>query len=376
MQWKGGLTVRLLICAGGTGGGVNPALAVLQALGKQASSILWVGSQHSMEAELVSRAGITFQAIPAAQVHGIGIFSLPRNLIQLFKGYYEARKIIEAYQPEVLFFTGGYVAVPVALAARHLPILLYTPDIEPGWALKFLARFSNRIALTSDESAAFYSQKASTIVSGYPVRNEIKGWERSAAMKHLGLNPDLPVLLVMGGSLGARSINRTIISILPQLLDFSQVIHVSGKLDWEEVKLRRETLPTELALRFHTFPYLHEDLGAALSAANLVVSRAGASILGEYPLYKLPAILVPYPYAWRYQHTNASFLEKCGAGMILENNALEQELLPLITGLLKDKAKLAAMSEAMGRIYQPQAAEKIATAIVDMQNHPNTGGER
>jgi len=329
-----------------------------------------------MEAELVSRAGVTFQAIPAAQVHGIGIFSLPRNLFLLFKGYREARKLIEAYQPDILFFTGGYVAVPVALAAKNLPKLLYTPDIEPGWALKFLARFASQIALTSDESTAFYRQKTPSFISGYPVRNEIKGWVRSEAVKHFGLQPDLPTLLVVGGSLGARSINQAIISILPQLLDFAQVLHISGKLNWDEVKLRRETLPTELALRYHAYPYLHENMGAALCAADLVVSRAGASILGEYPLYKLPAILVPYPYAWKYQHTNASFLVKNNAGIILENNTLERELLPLISDLIKDRKKLTAMSEAMGKIYQPQAAEKIARAIVELANHPLAGGEQ
>ncbi len=201
--------MRLLICAGGTGGGVYPALAVLQALPDEArASILWVGSTGGMERDLVERAQTSFQAIPAAGVHGVGLRSLPGNLLQLARGYRQAREIMRRFQPDVLFFTGGYVAAPVALAGHRIPSVLYVPDIEPGLALKVLARLADRIAVTAEESRAFFSAHARVTVTGYPVRPELATWEKRQALQVFGLNDQLPVLLVFGGSSGARSINR------------------------------------------------------------------------------------------------------------------------------------------------------------------------
>jgi UDP-N-acetylglucosamine--N-acetylmuramyl-(pentapeptide) pyrophosphoryl-undecaprenol N-acetylglucosamine transferase len=162
---RSSLTVRLLICAGGTGGGVYPALAVLQHLmiARPAElQTLWVGSVGGMEADLVKRealAGVQYAAIPAAGVHGVGLRALPGNLWQLGHGLLAAFGLLRKFRPDVLFFTGGYVAVPVALAARlsgRGRSLLYVPDIEPGLALKTLARFANRIALTTEDSRPFF----------------------------------------------------------------------------------------------------------------------------------------------------------------------------------------------------------------------------
>src|SRR5512141_1640290 len=151
---NGDPTVRLLICAGGTGGGVYPALAVLQALSAKHPGVetLWVGGEGGMEAELVKRAGIPFTSIPAAGLHGVGLRTLPRNLLQLARGTAAARRILSDFHPDVLFFTGGFVAGPLAFAAHTrprsaggaVPTLVYVPDIEPGMALRSLAQFADR----------------------------------------------------------------------------------------------------------------------------------------------------------------------------------------------------------------------------------------
>ena len=148
--------LRLLICAGGTGGGVYPALSVLQALDKDPLDMLWVGSEGGMEEDLVKRAGIRYTAIPAAGVHGVGLKALPGNLVRLARGVLASRRILREFNPQVLFFTGGYVAVPMALAGTGVPSLLFVPDIEPGLALKTLARFATAM-LGGD-----YNLKAST----------------------------------------------------------------------------------------------------------------------------------------------------------------------------------------------------------------------
>ncbi len=145
--------MRLIVSAGATGGGINPALAVLQALGEKPESVLWIGSVGGMEADLVNRAGIPYRAIPAGGVHGVGL-KVVWSLVQLTRGYFAARKLIREFQPEVLFFTGGYVAIPTGLAGRNIPTLLCLPDIEPGLALKVLSRFADHIAVPAEESKA------------------------------------------------------------------------------------------------------------------------------------------------------------------------------------------------------------------------------
>jgi UDP-N-acetylglucosamine--N-acetylmuramyl-(pentapeptide) pyrophosphoryl-undecaprenol N-acetylglucosamine transferase len=152
---------------------------------------------------------------------------------------------------------------------------------------------------------------------------------------------------------------------LKELLEFAQVIHISGALDWNIVEKTANELPAELKSRYHAMPYLHE-MGAALAAADLVLSRAGASTLGEYPFFGLPAILVPYPYAWRYQKVNADFLVENNAAVILQDEILEDKLLAMIKDLLLDETKLKSMRAAMKKLSLPNAANMIASQLVEL----------
>jgi UDP-N-acetylglucosamine--N-acetylmuramyl-(pentapeptide) pyrophosphoryl-undecaprenol N-acetylglucosamine transferase len=376
MKRKGISSVRLLICAGGTGGGVYPALAVHQALIDPDESVLphedlttlWVGGRGGMEADLVKRAGIAFEAISAAGVHGVGLPSLPGNLLQLGRGYFEARRVVDRFRPDALLFTGGFVAVPMALAGRRVPGLLYVPDIEPGLALKTLARFADRLAVTTADTCAYFpaGMRSKAQVTGYPTRRELRRWDPEKARQALELSADSPVLLVFGGSKGARSINRALLAVLPQLLAEMQVVHISGQLDWPEVESARQALEARLGARYRAYPYLHEQMGAALSAADLVLSRAGASSLGEFPAFGLPAILVPYPYAWRYQQVNAAYLQRHGAALLIPDAELPERLLSVVLELVHDGQRRAQMRQSMLNLAHPQAARDIAGLLVDL----------
>jgi UDP-N-acetylglucosamine--N-acetylmuramyl-(pentapeptide) pyrophosphoryl-undecaprenol N-acetylglucosamine transferase len=324
---------------------------------------LWVGGEGGMEETLVRRQGIPFRSIPAAGLHGVNVTALPRNLLLLGRGVLAARKILNDFRPDVLFFTGGYVAVPVALAGRSIPSLLYVPDIEPGMALKSLAGFADVIAVTTDQSQKFFNK--SVYETGYPLRPELALWDRQTANQHLGISSKLPVLLVFGGSKGAHSINQAVLNNLKGLLAKFEIIHLCGEGDWKVVKSARDGLPSELAGYYHAMPYLHE-MGAALAAADLVVSRAGASSLGEYPLFALPAVLVPYPYAWRYQKVNADYLTRRGAAIMLEDQRLNDDLLVTLNVLSENPNKLKAMRAAMFELSHPRAAEKIASALIEL----------
>lgn len=344
-----------------------PALAVLdslQNLEPENLQTLWVGGEGGMEAELVQRRQIPYAAIPAAGVHGVGLRTLPKNLSQLAQGVLESRKILREFKPDTLFFTGGYVAVPMAIAGWRIPSLLFVPDIEPGLALKSLAWGAAKITTSTPNSAAYFSRPERIIPTGYPTRPDLATWERDAARKTLGLDAEKPVLLVFGGSKGARSINDALIANLPALLERTQIVHISGKLDWQKVQNARNALKREQAQNYRVFDYLHEEMGAALAAADLVVSRAGASTLGEFPLFGLPALLVPYPYAWRYQKVNAEYLEEKGAAEMIKDEDLTEQLLPRVDALLGDPQKLAAMRQAMKNLARPQAADDIAAELL------------
>ncbi len=365
-----------------------PALAVFQALelgserlkneddrllsANQTSSppdelqTLWVGGRRGLEAKLVARAGIPFREIPAAGIHGVGVTSLPGNLWKLARGTLAARRLILDFNPQVMLFTGGYLAVPVAFANRFLvrskrrpPVLLYVPDIEPGLALKTLSRFANHIAVTVAETRAHLPESTATTITGYPTRQILTQWNIEAAHQVLGLSEELPVLLVSGGSKGARSINRALLGVLPELLKDMQVVHISGEFNWSEVETAKSNLPESLTGRYHVFSYLHDEMGAALASADLVLSRAGASTLGEYPLFSLPAVLVPYPYAWRYQRVNAGYMAERGAAIVIKDADLPMKLLPVVQNLMSDRSQRKAMSRAMGALACPQAAASI-----------------
>lgn len=353
--------MRLLICAGGTGGGVYPALTVAEKLQTESHTLLWVGGEGGMEADLISRTTLPFQTIPAAGIHGVSLRKLPGNLVKLIKGYQRSKQIIRKFNPDVLFFTGGYVAFPMALAGKKYPILLYVPDIEPAMALKALSTFAKKIAVTVDATKRYFNNTERITVTGYPLRENIKKWNRAEALTYFQFDPKIKTLLFMGGSSGARSINNAVTANIESLVEHFQVIHLTGHLDWESVQKRT----AHLGPRYQAFPYLHE-IGAAYAASDLVISRSGASTLGEYPYFGLPAILVPYPYAWRYQKVNADYLVDHKAAIILEDNRLMNDLLPTITNLMNDPAKLASMRHAMNTLAEPDSAQKITALLYDM----------
>ncbi len=329
--------------------------------------ILYVGGTGGAEERLVARAGLRFVGVSAGGLHGLAPRYAVPNLIKLLRGWWEARRLGLQERPMTLFATGGYASIPVALAAWTLrvPILVYLPDIEPGLAVRFIARLAARVGVTVEDSRAYFPARK-VVVTGYPVRAEFRGLDRAEARASLGLTPGVPVLLVLGGSRGARSINRALSGVLEQVLDMAQVVHVSGELDWPWVEERREALPASLKARYHAFPYLHENMGPALAAADMALCRAGASTLGELPFFGLPAVLVPYPHAWRYQRVNAEWLAGQGAALRLEDEHLPDALLPTVRQLLCDRAALARMSERMRALARPDASARLAGELLTL----------
>jgi UDP-N-acetylglucosamine--N-acetylmuramyl-(pentapeptide) pyrophosphoryl-undecaprenol N-acetylglucosamine transferase len=329
----------------------------------QRSEILWIGGEGGVEQALVERAGIPFTAIPAGGLHGVGLVRMARNTLKLATGTLKAWQLIGQHKPRAMLTTGGFVSAPAAVACwlRRVPILLYLPDIEPGLAVKFVAKFAAKIGVTTEDSVKYFPARK-VIVTGYPTRADFAQADRRAAYRTFDLVEDRKTLLVFGGSKGARSINRAIEAGIEQLLVKYQVIHISGSTDALEVQAKRDSLAEELKRHYHVFEYVHE-MSSVFAVADLVVSRAGASILGEYPLFGLPSILIPYPYAWRYQKVNADYLAARGAAIRLDDGTLSETLLPAIERLLSDEAQRRALSAAARSLAQPDPALKLAQAL-------------
>ncbi len=353
------------MAAGGTGGHVYPALAIVERL-EAGTPVLWIGGEGGVEQALVERAGIPFTAIPAGGLHGVGLVRMARNTFKLIAGTCKAWRLVGRQKPRALLTTGGFVSAPVAVACwlRRAPILLYLPDIEPGLAVKFVAKFAAQIGVTTEESTKYFPARK-VIVTGYPTRSDLAQADRLAAIRRFELVADRKTLLVFGGSKGARSINRAMGAVLEQLLIKYQVIHISGSTDAAEVLAKHAVLPEALKRHYHVFEYMH-DMGLAFAVADLVVSRAGASILGEYPLFGLPSILIPYPYAWRYQKVNADYLVTRGAALRLDDETLSETLLPTIERLLSEEAPLRVMSAAARSLARPDPALKLAQTLQQM----------
>jgi UDP-N-acetylglucosamine--N-acetylmuramyl-(pentapeptide) pyrophosphoryl-undecaprenol N-acetylglucosamine transferase len=316
-----------------------------------------------MESSLVRRKGIPFEAVPAAGVHGVGVLALPQNLFQLARGVIASSRILHSFRPDALFFTGGFVGIPMSLAGWRRSKALFVPDIAPALAARWISRLADVIAVATEDSRRYYADDRRVVVTGYPVRLELRHWARSTARRVLDLPSGEQVLLVFGGSRGARSINEALWDVLPGLLERAWVLHITGKLAWSRVDDVRAAIPQSLADRYRAYPYLHEEMGPALAAADLVVSRAGAATMGEYPSFGLPAVLVPYPHAWRYQEQNAAYMQERGAALRLRDEDLGEALLPTILGLLGDRPRLQAMSKAAREMASPDAAQAIADEI-------------
>ena len=288
------------------------------------------------------------------------------SLLRLTAGLLVSLWLIIRLRPRALLLTGGWSGLPVALAAwlLRLPALIFLPDIEPGATIRLLRPFVTRVALTVPDSARWFPD-VTTIATGYPLRRAFTEATRAAGQAHFGLDPQRRTLLVFGGSRGARSINRALLAVLPQLLaEGLQVLHVSGELDWPEVSAQRSALAA--ASGYQAFPYLHHEMGLAQAAADLALSRAGASVLAEFPHAGLPALLVPYPWAWRYQKTNADWLVARGAAMLMEDARMDKELLPTLRELLRDGARLQQMRAAARALSQPEGAQRLAAELLQL----------
>jgi UDP-N-acetylglucosamine--N-acetylmuramyl-(pentapeptide) pyrophosphoryl-undecaprenol N-acetylglucosamine transferase len=351
-----------------------------------------------MERGLVAHAGIAYHGIATGQLRGKNPLTVARNAGKMGTGFLESRAVVRNFQPDVCLATGGYVCAPVVAACRlqGVPVMIYLPDMVPGWAIRTLSYLAQRVAVTFPEVARYFGglyPQGKSIVTGYPVRQELvqavggggltaaAHYQRrlaaraalaTALSQSLGVEAQgctttpLPLILVWGGSQGSLNINNATWDALPDLLPHAHILHVVGNRDWTMWQERLAQPPVDERLwgHYHPVAYLHEAMAMALAAADLTVARAGASTLGEFPVARLAAVLVPHPGVNQLQ--NAEYLVEHGGAVLIKDELLAQQLTPVLLDLLHQPVKRQQMEQALAALANPAAARHIAEALTTL----------
>ncbi|MBN2874470.1 MAG: undecaprenyldiphospho-muramoylpentapeptide beta-N-acetylglucosaminyltransferase [Spirochaetales bacterium] len=352
---------------GGTGGHVYPGLAVIEKLRERWSgTIIWIGSGKEVERSAVEAAGVEFYAIPSGKLRRS--MSL-RNVTDAFKvaaGYVAARRLLRAHKPVLLFSKGGYVSVPPCLAAASLgiPVFTHESDVSPGLATRINARRAERILVSWEATLGFLTdyQRARATVTGNPVRQAIANGNADAGRAWLGFSPALPLVLVLGGSQGARQINELVAAILPELAGKAVVAHQLGPGN-------TPCRPDDPGYR--GFEYVREQMADLLAAADVIVGRAGAGTTVEGAASGTAMILVPLAGAGSRgdQVENAETLARAGAAICLTGaDANPATLLGALLPLLSSREKRLAMAERARSVLRSDAASTITSLILDRIN--------
>jgi UDP-N-acetylglucosamine--N-acetylmuramyl-(pentapeptide) pyrophosphoryl-undecaprenol N-acetylglucosamine transferase len=344
---------------------VYPALAVASRFSDAHDEVSFVGTPNGLEARLVPEAGIPFKGLDAAGFDRGRPWTLITSSIRLAVSTFTAARWLTTIKPDVVMGFGGYVSIPVGMAAalKGIPLVLHEQNSVPGMANKFLSRWAIRIGATYEESARWLMHPERVEFTGNPVRSAVLGASRAASREALGVADNKVMLLVFGGSQGAQHLNSALIGIHDRLLALPdvEVFHVAGPRDAQRMRDALDAAGGDGDGRWRVIDYMN-DMGSALAASDLVVARAGATSIAEITALGLPAVLVPYPYATDdHQTKNASAMVEQGAAERIADSELDGERLgDAVTELLADPVRRASMAAASKALGRPGAAEHVA----------------
>ena len=366
--------MRVVIAAAGTGGHINPGIAIASKIKEKEpnSEILFVGTNRGLENDLVPRAGYELERIEA---HGIQRkISLKnfKNLYLTYKSIGESKKILENFKPDVLIGTGGYICVPTVIAAKKLniPVILHESNAFPGIAVRLFKNKADKILVGFDDAKKRLENKENVVVTGNPVkikRLNLNNEEKVRIKQELGITNSKPIVLVFGGSQGAQSINRSIMEIIVNKKNKDyQIIWAAGPNQYDEINLKLKELNMNID-NIHNVkivPYIY-NMEEVINISDLIVCRSGAMTITEVSIVGKPAIFIPFPYATEnHQEYNAKVLEKAGAARIILDKDLNSEILSnTIERIITDENKLTEMGNKAVKVAFKNVEEKIYKEI-------------
>jgi len=382
-----GRPFRLIVTGGGTGGHTYPALTAIRTTSARLAQlgvgldVLWVGTATGLEARVAEREHIPFKTVATGKIRRSSNplkLASPANIKDMGRvplGANQARTIVSDFKPDVVLSTGGYVAVPVGLAARFCrrPLVIHEQTVRLGLANRALARAATRVAVSSESTLPLLpdSVRASAVVTGNPVRPEVLEGQPDKAITALGLNGfdrTLPTVYVTGGAQGSVQINTAVCAILPWLLTQANVIHQCGAASIEESRRHAAQLPDDVRPRYLVTDFVGPELPDVLALADVVISRSGAGTIAELTALGKPSVLIPLATsAGNEQEHNALHLQQTGAAVALIGEAVTAEgLRAAISPILSSpecREQMAGQARALGR---PDAADRLTDVLLSV----------
>lgn len=352
---------KIILTGGGTAGHVTPNLALCPELKKNGFEINYIGSYNGMEKELVEKAGIPYYGISSGKLRRYFDLKNFTDPFRVIKGYFEAKSLMKKLKPDVVFSKGGFVAVPVVMAASHagIPVISHESDMTPGLANKLSLAFCTKICCNFPETVK-YLPKDKAILTGCPIREELLTGNKESGLRLTGFHDAKPVLLVMGGSLGSVKVNQAVRTILPDLLKEYQIVHLCGKGNLDETLT---SMPG-----YVQYEYMSEPLKHLFAMADIIISRAGANAICELLALQKPALLIPLSASASRgdQILNAQSFKKQGFCDVLEEeNITPDTLYQAVTSLYQNRENYI---HAMQNSNQSDAVSRIVELLKESCN--------
>ncbi|MCX7884118.1 MAG: undecaprenyldiphospho-muramoylpentapeptide beta-N-acetylglucosaminyltransferase [Caloramator sp.] len=364
--------MKAIISGGGTGGHIYPGVAIAKKIKEKnlSSEILFIGSENGLEKKLVPKEGFKIELITVEGLNKKVTIKTPLSVLKAFKGYFQASNIIKQYKPDIVIGTGGYVCGPVVLAAvlKGIPTIIHEQNAFPGMTNKILSHFVSKIAITFKESEKYFP-KNKVVYTGNPIRSQILNTDKTKARKIWNFDVNKPLILVVGGSRGAKNINNAVVDIIPYLINNNiQLLFVTGELQYDEIIKKLNYKKGDRKFKGIVIePYIY-NMQDALGACDIIISRAGATILSEITALGIPAILIPSPYvANNHQEYNAMSLEQNGAAIVIKENQLREDIFKeQVLNLVNNKDMLKKMSQNSSKLAVLDASEKIYRIVEEL----------
>ncbi|WP_422660378.1 undecaprenyldiphospho-muramoylpentapeptide beta-N-acetylglucosaminyltransferase [Paenibacillus sp. EC2-1] len=362
--------MRVVLTGGGTGGHIYPAVAIARQCEAEdpSTAFLYIGGKQGLESKLVPQENLPFESIDITGFRRKLSFDNVKTVMRFLKGVSTSKKMLKEFKPDVVIGTGGYVCGPVVYAASKLgiPTMIHEQNAIPGLTNQFLSRYASTVAVSFEGSEKSFPKAKRVIYTGNPRATTVQSANRERGFASLGIPMDSTVVLVVGGSRGARAINTAMIGMAPMLKRLPNVhfVYVTGELYFEGTReaVRSElgTMPNQL----HIVPYIH-NMPEVLAATSLIVNRAGASFLAEITSLGIPSVLIPSPNVTNnHQEANARQLEDAGASrMILEKELSAETLFTRIEEVVGNEKVRQAMSRASKQLGKPDSAAVIVEEI-------------
>lgn len=352
---------RIVLTGGGTAGHVTPNIALLPHLQKLGYDIQYIGSYDGIEKKLIEELGISYHGIASGKLRryfDIKNFSDP---FRVAKGFFQAKKLLKQLNPDIIFSKGGFVTVPVVQAAKtqHIPVIIHESDMTPGLANRLALPAASKVCCNFPETIS-HLPEGKAIVTGSPIREELRHGNRLAALQFCGFTAEKPVLLIIGGSLGSVAVNQAIRGILPELLKSFQVIHLCGKGNLEE--------SLNGTPGYVQYEYIKKELADLFALADIVVSRAGANAICELLELRKPNLLIPLSAAASRgdQILNAASFQKQGFSVVLQEEELTPDL--LLSNILNLYENRQTYITAMDKSNASDAVNTIISLIENIVN--------